>query len=106
VLAIITVALMYLSVFITAEYINPAGHSEMVIQNIDTQNFTIFLAFVSGFFRRSVGSVTNHQTLMDNLYPIILFMIILTFEKICIMWLEDRLGTSDQVMKLYTEIES
>lgn len=43
---------------------------------------------------------------MDNFYPIILFMFILTVEKICIMWLEDRFGTSDQVIKLYTEIES
>ena len=41
---------------------------------------------------------------MDNFYPIILFFFVLIFERLSIMWLEDRFGTSEQVMQLFTKI--
>jgi len=42
---------------------------------------------------------------MSDYYPFIIFLLILIIEKICIMWLKDKFGTTPQVINQFIQIE-
>ena len=85
-LVIVSIFFVYLSDFVTTTFIDPiSGKSISLIQNVNTQNRTLFLYFWSGFLRQVPNiesSLTDETGLIKVYYPFFVLIFLLIIEKL------------------------
>ena len=109
--SVITIAIMYGTTFIVVYYKGipefPVTSSVYLIPSVDTRDLLIFLSFWSGFYRASFAQTDLVDTSMfiKDYWAFFIFVFILILERLCLMWMENRLGCTDELIKSYEKIE-
>lgn len=101
---------MYASIFLIAVYVadpsQPDQQEEFFVTDADIRNFLVFVGFWTGVYRNSqeYSELTEHSVFLHNYWPFFVFLLILTFERVSLMWLHDRIGTTPELVKVFERV--